>query len=44
MINELKEKIMVELKPITEDYFLDAFNLKLAPGQEDEIEMALYLK
>ena len=35
---------MVELKPITEDNFLDAFNLKLAPGQEDEIEMALYLK
>ncbi len=26
---------MVELKPITEDNFLDAFNLKLAPGQED---------
>lgn len=37
---------MVELKPITEDNFLDAFDLKLAPGQEDEdgIEMALYLK
>ena len=26
---------MVELKPITEDNFLDAFNLKLAPGQEE---------
>ncbi len=25
---------MVELKAITEDNFLDAFNLKLAPGQE----------
>ena len=25
---------MVELKPITEDNFIDAFNLKLAPGQE----------
>ncbi len=25
---------MVELRPITEDNFLDAFNLKLAPGQE----------
>lgn len=25
---------MVELKPITEDNFLDAFHLKLAPGQE----------
>ena len=25
---------MVELKPITEDNFLDAFSLKLAPGQE----------
>ena len=25
---------MVELKPITEDNFLDAFNLKLASGQE----------
>ena len=26
---------MVELKPITEDNFLDAFHLKLAPGQEE---------
>ena len=26
---------MVELKPITEENFLDAFNLRLAPGQED---------
>ena len=26
---------MVELKPITEDNFLDAFRLKLAPGQEE---------
>ena len=25
---------MVELKPITEDNFIDAFNLSLAPGQE----------
>ena len=25
---------MVELKPITEENFLDAFHLKLAPGQE----------
>ncbi len=25
---------MIELKPITEDNFLDAFALKLAPGQE----------
>ena len=25
---------MAELKPITEDNFIDAFNLKLAPGQE----------
>ena len=25
---------MVELKAITEDSFIDAFNLKLAPGQE----------
>ena len=25
---------MVELKPITEDNFIDAFNLTLAPGQE----------
>ncbi|MBQ3301781.1 MAG: GNAT family N-acetyltransferase [Eggerthellaceae bacterium] len=26
---------MVELKPITEDNFIDAFNLKLAPGQDE---------
>ena len=26
---------MVELKEITEDNFIDAFNLKLAPGQEE---------
>ena len=26
---------MVELKKITEDNFIDAFNLKLAPGQEE---------
>ncbi len=26
---------MVELRPITEDNFIDAFNLRLAPGQED---------
>ena len=26
---------MVELKPITEENFMDAFHLKLAPGQED---------
>ena len=26
---------MTELRPITEDNFLDAFNLKLAPGQEE---------
>ena len=25
---------MTELRPITEDNFIDAFNLKLAPGQE----------
>ena len=25
---------MIQLKPITEDNFIDAFNLKLAPGQE----------
>ena len=25
---------MVRLRPITEDNFMDAFNLKLAPGQE----------
>jgi diamine N-acetyltransferase len=26
---------VVELKPITEDNFIDAFNLKLAPGQDE---------
>ena len=26
---------MTELRPITEDNFLDAFHLRLAPGQED---------
>lgn len=26
---------MTELRPITEDNFVDAFNLKLAPGQEE---------
>ena len=26
---------MVELRPITEENFLDAFHLRLAPGQED---------
>ena len=26
---------MVELKPITEENFLDAFHLRLAPGQEE---------
>ncbi len=28
------EKLMIELRKITEENFLDAFNLKLAPGQE----------
>ena len=28
------ENQMIELKPITEDNFIDAFNLKLAAGQE----------
>ena len=28
---------MVEIKPITEENFIDAFNLKLAPGQEEFI-------
>ena len=26
---------MVELKPLTEDNFIDVFNLKLAPGQDE---------
>ncbi len=26
---------MTELRPITEENFIDTFNLKLAPGQED---------
>jgi diamine N-acetyltransferase len=33
-IHYLQEKYMVELKAITEDNFIDAFNLKLASGQE----------
>ena len=28
---------MIELKAITEDNFIDAFNLKLAPGQEEYV-------
>lgn len=28
---------MVELRPITEENFLDAFHLNLAPGQEDYV-------
>ena len=28
---------MVQLKPITEDNFIDAFHLKLAPGQEEYV-------
>jgi diamine N-acetyltransferase len=28
------EELMTELRPITEDNFLDAFHLRLAPGQE----------
>lgn len=28
---------MIELREITEDNFIDAFNLKLAPGQEDYV-------
>ena len=28
------EETVVELRAITEDNFLDAFNLELAPGQE----------
>ena len=31
------EEMMVELRVITEDNFLDAFNLKLAAGQEDYV-------
>ena len=36
IINEMKlmEKSMTELRAITEDNFIDAFNLKLAEGQE----------
>lgn len=30
-----EETFMIELRKITEDNFLDAFNLRLAPGQED---------
>lgn len=35
-LNKLRfeEKLIVELKAITEDNYIDAFNLKLAPGQE----------
>ncbi len=29
------EATLVELRPITEDNFVDAFSLKLAPGQEE---------
>ena len=32
---------MVELKPITEDNFLDAFNLKLASGQESFVSLPI---
>ena len=32
-----KEILMVELRKITEDNFLDAFSLKLAPGQEEYV-------
>ena len=28
---------MVELRPITEENFIDAFNLRLAPGQEEYV-------
>lgn len=31
----LRRNPLVELKPITEDNFVDAFNLNLAPGQEE---------
>ena len=34
---------MVELKAISEDNFMDAFNLKLACGQ-DEIELVLMIE
>ena len=30
----MKEITMIELGPITEDNFLDAFRLELAPGRE----------
>ena len=31
------EKIMVELRAITEENFIDAFNLRFAPGQEEYV-------
>ena len=34
-VSTVLEVNMIELRPITEDNFVDAFNLKLAPGQED---------
>ena len=34
MDRDLRIIIMTELRPITEENFIDAFNLKLAPGQE----------
>ena len=33
-LETVKEVIEIELRPITEENFIDAFNLKLAPGQE----------
>lgn len=32
--SEFMEEAVVELRAITEDNFIDAFNLRLAPGQE----------
>ena len=34
ILQDQKEKRMIELRPITEDNFIDAFHLKLAPAQE----------
>ena len=34
-IYHILEAHLIELRPITEDNFVDAFNLKLAPGQEE---------
>ena len=34
IIQDQKVKRMIELRPITEDNFIDAFHLKLAPAQE----------